>query len=352
MTHKTSHSFAAALALTTLAAPAAFAQSTVTIYGTMDAGLTVSKTGAPGVGSIKGVSSGNQVANRLGFRGTEDLGGGLQALFNLESGIDLDTGSPQTLGTGGFWARRSVVGLKGPFGEVTLGRDYTPGFWLVFFSDRHSSGLPGNVLVASQLSDSRTNNGVFYTSPSLGGVTGRLAVAAGEGITGKLYGGSVEYRSGGLYAAVAAMRRDTLATATAPEGSTDQLGLGAQYRFGAYAVNAGFWQGDPVDGATGSVAKTRAYWLGAGATFGEHVIYAQVAKTEFDFVAHASGAGTTYGIAYNYFLSKRTNLYAGYGGVNNDANSRLALLIGTERTGGTTPGADPKALTAGVVHRF
>lgn len=349
MTPSTSRGLAAALAL---AAPAAFAQSNVTIYGTIDAGLTASRSGAPGAGSIKGVSSGNQVANRLGFRGTEDLGGGLQALFNLESGFDVDTGANQTLGTGSFWARRSVVGLKGPFGEVTLGRDYTPGFWLVFFSDRHSNGLPGNVLVASQLSDSRTNNGVFYTSPSFGGVTGRIAVAAGEGVTGKLYGGSLEYRNGGLYAAAAAMRRDTLATATAPEGHTNQHGLGAQYRFGTYAANAGYWQSDPVDGAADTVAKTRAYWLGVGATFGAHLVYAQVARTSFDFVARDGGKGTTYGIAYNYLLSKVTNLYAGYGGVNNNANARLALLIGTERTGGTAPGADPKALVAGIVHRF
>lgn len=349
MFDKTSRSVAAALAL---AAPAAFAQGSVTIYGTLDAGLQYSDTGVPGAGSIKSLSSGNQYANRLGFRGSEDLGGGMHAVFNLEHGLDLDTGAAQTLGTGAFWARRAHVGLKGSFGEVLLGRDYTPGFWFVFLTDRNLYGLPGTVSIASQLSDARANNGIFYTTPSFSGLSGRLAVAAGEGVTGKFYGGSVEYRNGGLFATAAVQRRDTFATATAPAGSLDQHGIGTNYRFGNYAVNAAYWATDPVDGAAGSLAETQAFWVGASATFGVHVVYAQVAKTSLDFVGGSTGRAVTWGLSYNYLLSKSTSLYASYGGVSNDAHARLALTTGTERIGGAVAGADPKALVAGLLVKF
>ena len=105
------------------------AQSSLQIYGIMDAGVLRSDTGEPGGGKKTELATGNSAGTRLGFRGTEDLGGGLKALFNLEMGISNDTGTLLTFGepAGTVFGRRSFVGLQGGFGEVLVGRDYTPG---------------------------------------------------------------------------------------------------------------------------------------------------------------------------------------------------------------------------------
>ncbi len=100
------------------------------------------------------------------------------------------------------------------------------------------------------------------------------------------------------------------------------------------------------------LSGSKAFWVGAAYTVGQHVIYAQLARTKFDYVSAPSGKATNYGISYNYFLSKRTNLYASYGGVSNDANSRMALSTGSVRVGGTVFGADPRAMVVGMKHSF
>ncbi len=94
----------------------AAAQSSVTIYGVADVALAKENTGATN-GGRTAVNGGNQSSNRLGFRGTEDIGGGLKAAFNLEAGYAIDTGA----GDAALFGRRSVVGLEGSFGSVMVG---------------------------------------------------------------------------------------------------------------------------------------------------------------------------------------------------------------------------------------
>ncbi len=118
-----------ALACTLLATAcgAVQAQTTVTIYGVLDAGVEhLSSVG--GSGSLTRMPGlGVSVPSRLGFRGTEDLGGGLKAIFTLESGFGTDSG---TLNQGGrFFGRQAFVGLSGDWGSVTLGRQYSMLFW-------------------------------------------------------------------------------------------------------------------------------------------------------------------------------------------------------------------------------
>lgn len=190
-----------------LAAAPAAAQtaSSLQLYGIVDIGVEFNDSGAPD-GRRTLVNSGNLSGQRLGFRGTEDLGGGLKAVFNLEMGLSVDTGAVLSLPDEptSFFARRSVVGLQGGFGELYLGRDYTPGFWTVIQNDRFRYGLPGTASTPSQIAVTRASNGVFYTTPALGGFTGRLAAALGaESSTapkdrGRFYSAGVEYRSGKL----------------------------------------------------------------------------------------------------------------------------------------------------------
>jgi predicted porin len=190
------------LALVSVAATlstAAVAQ-TVTLYGTADAGVTLSRSGAPGSGTVRGLSSGVATASRWGIRGREDLGDGLAAIFQLEAGLDLDTGSTKTFSgnpstatptapngtptTGGF-NRRSFVGLQGRFGTLAFGRDYTPVYYAGLEGDIQRYGLLGNLQAAVPLTGgserwARISNGVFYTSPQWKGLTGRAAYSFGS----------------------------------------------------------------------------------------------------------------------------------------------------------------------------
>ena len=107
------------LAVLSALSTGALAQSSVTLYGIVDAAVAVEDTGETGKGSRKVLNSGNQSSSRIGLRGEEDLGGGLKAEFNIESGLALDTGTADSA----FWGRRAVVGLKGGFGSFFLGRE-------------------------------------------------------------------------------------------------------------------------------------------------------------------------------------------------------------------------------------
>jgi predicted porin len=101
----------------------ASAHSNLSICGLVDIGIASEDVGTSGTRKTALVG-GSQGQTRLGFRGTEDLGGGLTALFNIETGFKLDTGEMGS--STAFFARRSVVGLEGSFGSVMLGREYTP----------------------------------------------------------------------------------------------------------------------------------------------------------------------------------------------------------------------------------
>ena len=144
-----------AMALSAAVAPAAFAQTNVTLYGIVDAGIEYARL-SDGGGNAFRVQPGIQSCNRWGLRGTEDLGGGLKAIFTLEAGFNIDTGafgnngavtnSPAVgaLEGQGAFGRRAFVGLESGFGQIYLGRDYTPGFWVALNSD--GSTLPLRLL--------------------------------------------------------------------------------------------------------------------------------------------------------------------------------------------------------------
>lgn len=124
----------------------ASAQTSVTLYGLLDASVEYARHTAgatAGSGSALRVQPGVQAGSRWGLTGTEDLGGGLKGIFTLESGIDNDTGAFNTQGAPGVgFTRRAFVGVdKAGLGQVYLGRDYTPAFWVVLNSDRMQRGL-------------------------------------------------------------------------------------------------------------------------------------------------------------------------------------------------------------------
>jgi predicted porin len=351
-------SLAAALALAT-AAGGAHAQS-LNIYGIFDTGVQWSDTGVPGGSKKVENATGNSAGTRLGFRGTEDLGGGLKAVFNVEMGIAIDSGELLTFGEspGTVWGRRSIVGLQGGFGELLLGREYTPGWQTIFRTDRFRFGLPGTISTSSGLAVSRANNGIFYYTPVIAGFRGRLAYTLGKEASdprdlGRLAGANVEYRSGPIYLSAATQtRRDLVPGSTTQTTSLREHGVGAEYDTGRFGVSAGYWRSNPVTATAGAVDESRAVWLGASMKIGAGQIQAQVTRTDLKVFGRGDGRAVTAGLAYIHFLSKRTSLYAGIGTVRNDSNARMPLNTGTSRIGGTAFDADPRALLVGMRHDF
>jgi len=229
----------------------------------------------------------------------------------------------------------------------------------VIQTDRSRYGLPGTVSTPSQIAVTRTNNGIFYKSPTIGGLTGRLAYTLGlEGTTsardqGRLAAASVDYKAGNLFLSAAIQnRRDLVPGSTTQTTSFNEGGAGIEYEFAPFVVSAGFWTTNPVTVTASAVDKAKAYWIGAGMTVGVGQVNAQVSRTEVDVVGRGEGGALTYGISYSHPLSRRTALYAAYGGVRNNDNARLPLNTGSQRVGGVVFGADPSAVVVGMRHSF
>jgi predicted porin len=161
----------------------ACAQSSVAVYGILDTTVRYVKNGDQKLWLL---GSGGQLPSRLGFRGTEELGGGLKAGFWVETGLNVDSGTQADASR--FWNRRTTVSLLGDFGELRLGRDFTPTYGGYTDFDPF---LDSGVAFASKFDSSlgtardtgtRSDNQVAYLTPgTLGGFYGRFAVAPSEG---------------------------------------------------------------------------------------------------------------------------------------------------------------------------
>ena len=316
-----------ALAALTAFAGVASAQSSVTLFGVVDANLRSVKNGAT---SVKSMSQDGIASSRLGFRGTEDLGGGLRAGFWLEGAIAPDTGT-----TGGqTWQRRSTLSLLGSFGEVRLGRDYTPTFWNHTIFDPFGTngvGAQTNLMqaygVASVLGSGatttvRANNSVGYFLPAMGGLYGQAMIAAGEGTAGNKYRGlRVGYAAGPVNAAFAWGSTEVNASR-----DMDAMNFAGSWNFG-FMTLMGQYHTYKVDNSTGADPKQTNLMLGATVPMG-----ASTFKTSYGRATIKSGvAGASdqkinqIALGYQYDLSKRTALYANYARVANDSRTKGAL---------------------------
>ena len=227
-----------ALAVLGAFAGAASAQSSVTIYGLLDLAMTKGNGGTapnPGAnGTSKAYIMKQSSSSRLGFRGNEDLGGGLSAQFQIEHRFTPDDGAAANP----FWAGRSYLQLtSAAAGSVYLGREYDPAFWPAVKSDPFGWDGVGQVSSMQYAryadvgsgSSVRTSNTVGYKSPNLGGLTFQAAVALGEGAAGigRQQGFNVEYGGGPIYAAMGYMKTS--------DGATDGnslINLAFHYNFG------------------------------------------------------------------------------------------------------------------------
>lgn len=332
----------AVVALVASAPLLAAAQSNVTVYGTMDAALAVQDTGAAGEKSQTVVNSGNQSSSRIGFRGTEDLGNGLKAIFNVEAGLALDTG----VGDSALFGRRSVVGLQGAFGTVTVGREYTPISFIAAGSDIFGQGFYGSNLSAFNANrlTRRVSNSVNYKSAQMSGFTGSATYSPGEkttGTSGDLMGVAIEFANGPLFLGAGYQVLERLAT-----GDDKEYAFGAGYKFGNFEVKGNFLVGDQ-DGANNKFEQAN---IGAAMSFGAGKAFVNLQQNKFENGAKGNG----FAIAYSYALSKRTNVYTSYASMRNNGLATFGLNSSSTNVTpvATALGADPTAFTVGVRHTF
>ena len=241
-------------ALATLGGAAA-AQSSVTVYGKVDLGM-VYDAGAAAGKSVR-LSNGVTGGSRLGFKGVEDLGGGTKFLFQLESGICIDSAAPVVsngasvpnfcTGNNAFMGRQAHGDLSGSFGLLTAGRVYSFDFINQTTVDPFGTGLAGDSQnLFGDKSTSRLNNTVQYTTPAVGGLTVSGEVAFGETTgnweAGRETGGAVTWTSGPAYVSLTILDQDN------PNGngsSRKNIELGATYDFALASHKA--WLGSTVN---------------------------------------------------------------------------------------------------------
>jgi len=309
------------IALAAVAATgAAFAQSSVTLYGVAD--VAVGKTNQAGLGNandkFQAIASNvlNNGTSRFGLRGTEDLGGGLKAGFNFEGGLSLATGAGNLSG-GQLFSRAANMSLMGGFGEIRAGRSLTPSFYSV--ASWELTGTANYSVVANQFNFAgagpRDSGLIMYRSPSFGGLTVDL---------GTVLAGNAVYTGG--TPAVGKSKMDLAATyAAGPltvslgynkvSGTEKNVALGGKYNFGAFAVAASYQ--DPATAKKG-------YTLGVTAPMGPLTLTADIAR------ATDGGKNTDFLLEAKYALSKRTFAYGVYmkdGAVTGKSTSGYAVGV-------------------------
>ncbi|MFL9881392.1 porin [Herbaspirillum rhizosphaerae] len=392
-----------ALAVLGAFAGAAQAQSSVTIYGIVDTGVVYQSkaaTGTGGTGSKFSVNSGVIQGSRIGFKGVEDLGGGLNAVFNLEVGFSNDTGALQgsdASTSSNLFRRKSVVGLAGGFGSVLVGRQTD-------FADTISSytsvndfgGWTGNVgHNLDRLEGTRTNNSIAYTTNNLGGFTGNLIYGfgetAGQTSAGQAFGAGLKYDNGPLglglnyYQSKASGTGYSSDTSLIPSSSTTALtsvttqagtagstaykgwNLVGSYQFGPARVYAN-WSRVKQDlntqanltavgvGSLGTVTnrtlaratKADVYELGTAYSLTPSLkLLGAVDRTnaQFDGVS-GKGKLTQFSIGTDYWLSKRTDLYAFL------AYTKATDIVNTGVADSTGVDGNQGAVAVGIRHKF
>ena len=281
------------------------AQTNIVLYGSIDVSVESLNADANGGVSDIAVSNGVWAGSRFAISGSEDLGGGLKGIFNLEHRLSPDTGTVTSGAT--FWAGQAWVGLQGGFGTVRLGRQYTPvrralepGDTTSFSWYNNGDGLGGI--------STRFNNDVSYQSPRMGGFTIHAAYAAGESTVtpidndlGDAYGiagiGTFGLATVGLgYQSISAGNRPGV-------DDTSELAVSLGAKLGSFGIG--------LAGAQREVnrIKRRAYFLSGSVGLGAGTLYLTLKQDDQGTDLDNTGIGLT----YSHGLSKRTFLYAALG---------------------------------------
>jgi predicted porin len=389
-----------------LVAPAAFAQSSnVQLYGRINGGLDYYKaTGAAnGANDIDGRFRVFDNSSRVGVRGTEDLGGGLKAIFQIESGVNVDAGGNSTQagttnGSTGFWGTRDTYGgVQAGWGRLTYGRQSMywvngvnaqyAGSWInteIPWTNGTSLGrVSGGGVVAARVSNviqytSPTwagNNFTVSFSPGQGGATTNQEVVQGNGTCiqpdAQIWGLTWRGTFGPIYGQL-----DWVGLQGNTQGPTvNPTGLEFQQKAQAYkaGVSWGYlpgarigviWVRQQQNAASGlqlgQTVHKDGYTINWSQTFGNIQAMAQYGWTgdikscaAADAVTCGDTSAQGYMIGARYLMSKRTWIYLSYNTVINKANDFIDYTGGGITSVSTTPyGADPRILAFGFFHHF
>ena len=375
-----------ALAVAAAASTGAFAQSSnVQIYGIVDYGYTIRhdrNQAAKDAGMSKtnsAFNSGQAAGSRIGFKGVEDLGNGLKAVFVLERGFAVDTGADAA----GF-NRQAYVGLSGSYGTVVGGKVYTPYYTLVSGLDPFADGTVGtyhNVKgdINGLFDPVRVNNTVAYVSPSWSGFNFTAAYSnnalendsatrnAANNNVYALAGNYVapDWNVGLSYHYISAGKPVAGPTNPRELKGVHNITLGGAYDFKAVKVSAfvSYDKASYKDNALGnyptpdnkkSISQTN-FMLGAVAPFGKHAVkgsvnYSYNSKNQY-------GKAWQFAVGYDYNFSKRTNFYAAYSYINADKanNNRLgrnAFVDDATNSGGVGNTGYRQGFQVGIKHSF
>ena len=353
------------IALAVLAASgAAMAQSSVTLFGIVDTAVGyVDNVNAAG-DSVYGLTTSGNATSRLGFRGVEDLGGGLKAGFWLEGEIFGDDGNAN-----GFnFQRRSTVSLMGGFGEVRMGRELTPSYsktssydlfgqtgigQFMGWTDWASNSDFGTAVPTADANNVRASNMISYFTPNFGGLTAGLGYGFDEQTTGKAgryVGGYVAYDNGPLSLAASYDQRDLLVNGLVAGSAVldrDTFTLGGSYNLNVVKLNAIVQQSKYK--ALGESEKVNAYALGVSAPVGAGEVKLQYALYDNKIIeskAHHISLG------YVHNLSKRTAVYGTVSYMDNKDDSNLGLQAKNLSTGGPGRGESQTGVQVGIRHAF
>ena len=344
--------------ITSAAHAQASAGNNVTIYGVVDAYLQY----ADGANSLARVQSGGLNGSRFGLRGSEDLGGGLRAIFQIESGLNVDDGS---FGQGAFWGRQAFVGIASPYGQLTLGRQYGSIYTLSSDFSEFSNGpvgastsviggfggyepVRGSASTATgNGGPSRNNNSIKYESPSFSGFKGGALLGLGE-----VSGGTNETRIADVYGRYTAGPLDVMLAFQDDKSAAASLAVrtisaAAAYQFGDFHVTGGVIS---VDDRSASNVDGEGYWLGGNWRSGANLFKAQYVQSK---LKQGDGKTRAFGVGYQYDLSKRTALYSSVTQFKNDGAGYAARWATSLPAGLTTASdRDITELVAGVRHTF
>jgi predicted porin len=383
-----------ALAIAGLASTAAFAQSNVTIYGSVDAGYTYRFDNENRVNGNAGnstsrssIDTGNSAGNRLGFKGVEDLGNGLKAVFLLEQGFNFDNG---TQGQGGrMFGRQAYVGLTGGFGTAIAGRLYTPFFSLWSSVDPFGAGTVGQARniwssgagVDGLLDPVRVDNAVAYVSPNFGGFDVTLAYSNASAVSDSatvttagsnnaenlnnnarnntVYALLAKYSAGPVMVGFNAHRIApgagvTIATAAK---SIDNYTLAGTFDAKVVKVHALATYNMVDTNAARSDFTGSNYMLGLTVPVGKVNLKTSVGFSDYngENFSGLRGQATQYAFGADYALSKRTNLYSAYSLIDGQS-ARAGTLMGTgdASNSGMAATGNPfqQGFTMGVRHQF
>lgn len=380
--------FAAAVAA--LAAGGAYAQSSVTLYGVVDAGIEYQNhqpnvAGQTGSHDVVRLNSGNMSGSRWGLRGVEDLGGGLKGVFVLESGFSVDTG---VSGQGGrLFGRQAFVGVQSQFGQLSLGRHQTPFYDFGLAFDPMS--ISSNYSITSQGTEfqARADNSIKYVG-TFGGLTATALYSTGANTVGTVsqYGGISgevpgSYKTGREYSAslvynggpfsVGAVFDETNQgqnpyTTTLGSAKIQRASVAGSYAFGPAKVFAGYRYAHALQGAVlpGSVLGgatapqagvnvSNLYWVGMGYQLTPALSLTGAAYYQ-DF-RNTKADPWSFVVSTDYAFSKRTDAYFNVAYAKNKDGSALGLSgtgAGGSGFGATNGSSNQLGAVVGVRHKF